>query len=67
MTSKIICSSLLFSYYFMCMSILSACMLMCHMNVLCPERPGRDIRSPGTEVTDGSEPPCRCWHSAAEP
>jgi hypothetical protein len=27
----------------------------------CPKRPEEGVRSPGTGVTDGCEPPCGCW------
>ena len=35
--------------------------------MLCPWRPEKGIRSPGTEVTGGCELPCRCWDLYEQP
>lgn len=40
--------------------ILPACISMHHI-VQCPRKPGEDLGSPGTRVTDSSELPCGCW------
>ena len=47
-------------FYFMCVSILATCMAV-HMYARCPQKSEEGIRSPGTRVTDGCEPPCGCW------
>jgi hypothetical protein len=48
----------LFLFYFMCVSILLACMYMYHMFAWYPCRPEEGVGCPGTEVTDGCELPC---------
>ncbi|CAO2630728.1 hypothetical protein LEMLEM_LOCUS20997, partial [Lemmus lemmus] len=35
--------------------------------VQCPRRPEEGIRSPGTGVTDGCDPPCWRWDSNLDP
>ena len=50
------------------MDILPACMYMCHVHVVPMEaRDGGSVRSPGTGVIDGCEPPCGCWESNLGP
>lgn len=44
----------IFTYFFMCMNVLPACMYVRHMHDGCAWKSGEGIRSPGTEVT-GSE------------
>jgi hypothetical protein len=51
--------------YLMCISVLSACMCMFHVHDYCPWRLGKGIRSLGTGVTDGCEPPCSSFARAA--
>lgn len=48
-------------YYFMCMGVLQTCMSVHHVHTWCLWRSEENVRFPITEVTDGFEPPCRCW------
>jgi hypothetical protein len=52
----------------MCMDVLLAYIFFYHMCAWYLERPTEGIRSPETEVTDGSELPCVClnWGSLQE-
>lgn len=40
-----------------------ACISVCvyYVHAWCPRRPEEGVRSPGTGVTGGCEPPCGCW------
>ena len=50
------------------MSVLPACMYVCApCACLVPVDSEKDIRSPGTEVTDGCEPSCGCWELNPSP
>ena len=46
---------------------LPACMHVYHMYAWCLKMPEGGIRSSGTGVMDGSEPPCWCWESNLGP
>lgn len=48
-------------YFAFYVSVLSTCMCMHHVHIYCMWRPQKDIRSPGTRVTDHCEPPAGCW------
>ena len=43
--------SILFKFYFMCMSVLPACMYVHHVHAWCPKRSEEDPGSPETGVT----------------
>ena len=44
-----------------CMYEYLACVYLSTTYMQCPQRPEEGVRSPGTEVTDGFEPPHGCW------
>jgi len=44
---------------FMCMNVLPTCSYVRNMHEV-PEEAQRGLKSPGTRVTDGCEPPCGC-------
>lgn len=46
--------------YFMCVSVFPTCMLVHHVCSCCLWKSEEGIRSPGTVVIQGSEPPCGC-------
>ena len=48
------------------MDMLLAYMSMYHMHAWC-QRSEEGVGSPGTWVTDGCEPPCRCWEPNQDP
>jgi hypothetical protein len=54
-------------FCFLCMNAF-ACMCIC---VLCawmvPTEEDEDIRSSGTVITNGCEPPCECWEPNLSP
>lgn len=37
------------------------CIFMYHMHIWCSLRKGKCIRSSGTGIVEGYEPPCGCW------
>lgn len=43
--------------YLSCNNVMPVCMCVCHMHALCSKM-SEDIRSSGTIVTNGWEPPC---------
>jgi hypothetical protein len=47
-----------FLLYFMYMDTLLSCMHVYH--AWCPGRPEEGVRSSGTGITSGCQPPCRC-------
>ena len=51
----------------MCLCALPACMYVYHVCAWCLWRPEEGIRSPGTGVTDGCEPPYGYWESNLGP
>lgn len=56
-------NTLRFIIYFMCMSILPACIYVYHICVcLCLWKSEEDTGSHGTGVADSWEPPCRYWN-----
>lgn len=59
-----ISNSVLKIYFFYFLSV-SVCLHVCARTICvqCPWEPEESLRSPGTEVTDGCEPLCRCWES----
>lgn len=52
-----------FLIYFMCMSVLPACIYVCHMRAWFLQRSEAGVGSPGTRAMDGCEPPGGCWES----
>ena len=44
-----------------CMAVLPSCISVHHLCAWCPWKSKLGIRSPGTGVADGCEPPCGCW------
>lgn len=55
--------SIFFKDYFMCMGVLPGCMCVHHMCARYPRGPEKNIRLPGTWVTDGYLLQCGCWES----
>ena len=45
------------------MGVVSACMFVYHVSACCSQRQDEGVRSPGTGVIDGYEPPCGYWES----
>lgn len=42
----------------MCTGVLPACLYVYYMCDWCPGKPEEDVRSLGTEVMEGGQPPC---------
>ena len=49
------------------MDVLSVCVSVCHVYPWYPQKLKEKVRSSGTGVKDGCEPPCRCWESNLGP
>jgi hypothetical protein len=45
------------------MSVLLACMSVCHVSAWCPQRSEESFRFSETEAMDGTELPCERWES----
>lgn len=54
-------------FYFMCTSVLSACMYVYHVHAQCPWIPEGGIRSSGTGVPHGCEPLRGYWELSLGP
>jgi hypothetical protein len=48
-------------YFILCVQMFCLCACLCTTCVQFLRRPAEGVRYPGTGVTDGCEPPCRCW------
>lgn len=62
-----LCLQQLFSFHFISMGVLSACVPTYHVCAWYPQRPEEGVGSPRPGVRGGCEPPRGCWELSLRP